>query len=329
MKKSSKILGSVALSAALVMGTAAPAFADQPNGVNVPTDRTTDDWTLSNNSVDLTNDKADGASTVVTVSTYTSQLNVTVPLYLPVWLDTSGAANGAVVPTPGAYFIENSSPIDITVSTATYKNSGTAGLQIGTNLAVDNTYNLSLTPQAGTGADYNNSAKVFSMSNQGANTAAVGASLNWKIAKGSDTNGDNKMGMTVAAQSGKIDHSISNATLATIVYTVSAGTENVAPTDGKGGTYVPPVTTPANPAQAIAAASMAVSDVKALFGASVKIVDNSGTDLTVQDTDNVKISKVERWLTTGQTESDAEDVSTSDKAPITSSYSYKVTCAIV
>ncbi len=146
MKKSSKVLGSVALSAALVMGTAVPAFADtlstETDGSN-PTSEDASKQTEVDASFDtaagtakgaannfsaidtMAANKAysgesgmNGASTVVNVSTYTSQISVTVPLTLPVQLDTAGGVGYA--PSEGHYYIANNSTIPLKVSNATY-----------------------------------------------------------------------------------------------------------------------------------------------------------------------------------------------------------------
>ena len=116
MKKTSKLFGAVAVSAALAMGCAMPAFAET-TGSN--TGSATDDTEFTGIAADgsgtVTNtDNAN--STVVNVSTYTSQLSVTVPLKLPVVLDRAGGMGK----TPTNYFIQNNSGPDIEVKSASY-----------------------------------------------------------------------------------------------------------------------------------------------------------------------------------------------------------------
>lgn len=106
MKKSCRIFSAVALSAVLAMGTAMPAFA------NVVDDITGDDLKDENNNAYVNADGnlnkdywkdydknalADGASTNVNISTYSSNYSVTVPLFAPFMLDTAG--NEGIAPS--------------------------------------------------------------------------------------------------------------------------------------------------------------------------------------------------------------------------------------
>lgn len=118
MKKTSKVFGAIAVSAALALGTAVPAFADTE--VKPSTDEATDDKTYSqslneDNQMTL-EDETEGSSTIVKVSTYTSQLNVTVPLTLPVALDRAGGYGMA----PTNYYIQNDSVPNIEVVKADF-----------------------------------------------------------------------------------------------------------------------------------------------------------------------------------------------------------------
>lgn len=116
MKKTSKIFGAMLCSAALAVGCAMPAFAEEA-GSN--TGSATDDTEFTGISADGTGKvvSTDNAnSTVVNVSTYTSQLSVTVPLKLPVVLDRAGGMGK----TPTNYFIQNNSGPDIAVKSASY-----------------------------------------------------------------------------------------------------------------------------------------------------------------------------------------------------------------
>lgn len=293
MKKSSKILGSVALSAALVMGTAAPAFADN---TEVPNDLTTGDRNVTNGSVTLENTKENGASTVVTVSTYTSQLNVTVPLYLPIYLDTAGT--DSMVPADGKYYIKNNSPIDVTVSSAKYRNVS-SNLTINNDLSMDNVYNMKITPLAGN-AGYDNSATALEMNSTDANANFKGVQLNWKIAKVSDVN-NNQLNTHIEAASGKLQQSISNAKLAQIVYTVSGGTTTDVPTDGNND----PGTSGVNPPEVSYIPAGQYPTALAVAGATdyasvVKIFTDLGfkaENITVKKTDGTVITASDTYPT--------------------------------
>lgn len=116
MKKTSKLFGAVALSAALAVGCAMPAFAETTgSNTGSATDDVQFDGIAADGNGTVTNtDNAN--STVVNVSTYTSQLSVTVPLKLPVVLDRAGGMGK----TPTNYFIQNNSGPDIEVKSAAY-----------------------------------------------------------------------------------------------------------------------------------------------------------------------------------------------------------------
>lgn len=149
MKKSSKVLGSVIASAALVMGTAVPAFAEvttdsaqdssnktyAEDGTGSDTEyrltgsglsstgveaRTNSAGVISNSDFD-----ASGASTVINISTYTSQINVTVPLKISVALDTVGGVGYA--PSDGKYKIVNKSQVPVKIASADYYINKAAG----------------------------------------------------------------------------------------------------------------------------------------------------------------------------------------------------------
>lgn len=113
MKKSSKIFGGLAVSAALVMGTAVPAFADTTSDPSVDTDM--DTKTGAQTALTQGTDKSQGTGeTTVNISTYTSQISVTVPLSVQFALDTTGGAGYA----PSNYKIVNNTVVPVTVEKA-------------------------------------------------------------------------------------------------------------------------------------------------------------------------------------------------------------------
>ena len=114
MKKSSKIFGSLAVSAALVMGTAVPAFADTTSDTSVDTNmdaHTGAQTALTHSGTDKS--KGEGTTTV-NISTYTSQISVTVPLSVQFALDTNGGAGYA----PTNYKIINGTVVPVEVVSA-------------------------------------------------------------------------------------------------------------------------------------------------------------------------------------------------------------------
>lgn len=114
MKKTSKLLGAVALSATLAMGTAIPAFAADAAGATDDIAPTEGDTTINDvNAEDLT---AGSKNTIVKVSTHTSQITVTVPVALPVVADTTGGYGLS----PNNYSITNESVPDIEVTSASW-----------------------------------------------------------------------------------------------------------------------------------------------------------------------------------------------------------------
>ncbi len=169
MKKSSKVLGSVALSAALVMGTAVPAFA--ATETLSETDKTKNQQeadkvgegaehemnangsgkAINGTSMQGVGDiEAAGTSTVVNVATYTSQISVTIPLSLPLMLDTAGGEGYA--PQDGKYFILNNSSIDVEITAADYK------------VAVAQKDNWTFGPEAGYASAGQNAQRITSSS---------------------------------------------------------------------------------------------------------------------------------------------------------------------
>ena len=98
MKKTSKLFGSIALSAALALGTMVPAFA-----------ATATVFAASTGPNPFDGDQ--NADTTVSVYYNPDQLSATVPLYVTV-VATNGVANQAenvICPTPEMYAIENTS----------------------------------------------------------------------------------------------------------------------------------------------------------------------------------------------------------------------------
>ncbi|WP_165061979.1 hypothetical protein [Adlercreutzia sp. ZJ154] len=106
MKKTSKLLGAIGLSAALAIGTAVPAFA------------ATTQWTDAGNNDETTalgslvedgtkGEIADGSnsSTKVHIGTNISQLSVQVPIKL--YLATESAGGALIAPSAGTYTIKN------------------------------------------------------------------------------------------------------------------------------------------------------------------------------------------------------------------------------
>lgn len=114
MKKTSKLFGAAALSAALAMGTAIPAFAADAAGAADDIESAEGDTTT--NTVDAEDLTAGTKNTVVKVSTHTSQITVTVPIALPVVADTAGGYGLS----PNNYGITNESVPDIEVTGATW-----------------------------------------------------------------------------------------------------------------------------------------------------------------------------------------------------------------
>lgn len=105
--KATKTLGLMAVSCALAMGCAMPAFA-------VSVSETPDSGTNLNYADE--NNKATGdASTNVHVETSISQIDVTVPLNIVVAADANGGALTAT-PTAGVYGISNNSSVDVFVT---------------------------------------------------------------------------------------------------------------------------------------------------------------------------------------------------------------------
>lgn len=126
MKKTSKIFGTVALSAVLAMGTAMPAFAINNEGA--------DSGTVTNETTYNTEElQAGGASTNVNIATYSSNYSVTVPLFAPFMLDTAGGTGMA----PTNYGITNNSDAAVYVTDITWTMNETGSWTFGTSLGTD------------------------------------------------------------------------------------------------------------------------------------------------------------------------------------------------
>lgn len=268
MKKSSRVLGTLAVSAALVMGTAVPAFADtlstetdasgnSENGLKqAEVDSAYDsgsagtakgaaggysaiDTTAANRNYAGENSMA-GASTVINVSTYTSQISVTVPLFLPIQLDTAGGVGYA--PTNGKYYIQNNSTIAVSVAKADYavtkdSNDWNFGPQTLLSPADDSDRNvigtpdigsifMRITPQAPTSAedatltDLTGATKLTLDGNGVKNGTKT---LNgWTVSAAADTSTPTKLPMKVEAASSTLKKSVEETVskAAGIVYTV-------------------------------------------------------------------------------------------------------------
>lgn len=117
MKASTKLIGTVALSAALALGCAAPALAAEPYGTTVPQGEK------------QTVKQGDAVSTDVKVATRITNINCSVPLSLTIVADSAGG--NILAPTAGlkhytggvfdpdattGYRIENYSPFPIKVA---------------------------------------------------------------------------------------------------------------------------------------------------------------------------------------------------------------------
>lgn len=120
MKKTSKLFGAVALSAALALGTAVPAFADPTfnddqigvDGSNKVQTATMDAGTTSGN-------------TNVFLKTTTTQINATIPLDIVVTANVEGGA--MVTPSKEAYKISNNNEkANLYVKSATATLEGTS-----------------------------------------------------------------------------------------------------------------------------------------------------------------------------------------------------------
>ena len=91
MKKTSKLFGAIALSATLAMG-AIPAFAADTVGATEDIEGTEDDVRTLDTDAD---GGAGSPDSIITVSTFTSQISVTLPVALPIVADTAGGAGMA------------------------------------------------------------------------------------------------------------------------------------------------------------------------------------------------------------------------------------------
>lgn len=108
MKKTSRLLGAVVLSAALAAGTAIPAFAAPQTGADgkyesaVEWDKNAD----GSHKAKEVEDGADGASdTPVYIDVNRSNINVAVPMELRLVAETAGGS--LICPTTGVYAVEN------------------------------------------------------------------------------------------------------------------------------------------------------------------------------------------------------------------------------
>lgn len=114
MKKTSKIFGTLALSAALAFGCALPAFAVTPDAPEIA-DENEGNYTQTGTIKD--DDTMDATNqTTVSLTTYTSQLSVTVPIALPIVANTGG---GDAL-TPNNYYIKNNSVPNILIDDANW-----------------------------------------------------------------------------------------------------------------------------------------------------------------------------------------------------------------
>lgn len=243
MKKTSKVLGSIALSAALAMGTAVPAFAaesywgeDDATTVEESTEDATIGLTNNSKTGSIDNDAdGNGASTVIKASTYTSQLSVTVPLAVPLKFDTVGGAG--LGPSKNKYYIQNNSSTNISVTEAafaisddatddwnfstTYYADSNAAVDADKNLKYGDFYlgiNPTATQNANKAGTAGNPEKLELKA--GDSKVAGDQDLNWGIKP------NQKYGFELTPSSSKLNASIDEndaATIAAITYTVRVG----------------------------------------------------------------------------------------------------------
>lgn len=118
MKKTTKMMSTFALSTALAIGCALPAFAAGVGAVEDIEEQEGDTRTLE--SVVSSDDEgislSGDTSSVITVSTFTSQISVTLPVALPIAVDTVGGPGMA----PNNYGFKNNSVPNIQVTGASW-----------------------------------------------------------------------------------------------------------------------------------------------------------------------------------------------------------------
>lgn len=251
MKATKKVFGAVALSAALALGTVAPAFADNTGNANTDSSTATSTATIDV----LTN--PNDAKTTIKVSTYTSQLKACLPLTIGVAADTAGGTGQS----PTNYYIENNSRNSIyiaKVEAAIHSDSngkwaipaaadkatklGTAAAPAAapaTSTAALGYIDVTLTPNAtqdNTNTSSLTGATAFSLSDGTVDTTATtpGTLSKWTIPASANTDfatvgKGTKLKFTVDTLSSKLNREMTPAEttatmkLATVKYTIAAG----------------------------------------------------------------------------------------------------------
>lgn len=229
--KTSKMLGAVALTAALAMGTM-PAFAAAPKVATAP-GAVGDDTLVSN--VTKSDDGATNtgnADTTVWAQSYVPQLNVTIPIEMGVAFP---AANGKIIfPSDTAYKIINNGENAVKVEEVKATQKGTFQLV--------NEITESTTPSTGMNAVFNITMKRTGVMetpipvNAMSGTTAQTTQLNWTIDGASGTGSSTEQAVTFAGNAkyaSSVDGSVfANDILevALLSYTVSA----TVPTAGAG-----------------------------------------------------------------------------------------------
>lgn len=246
MKKTSKLFGAVALSAALALGCAAPAFAESkaPSQTSGEASTPTEFTGINANGEGTATKSGTDSSTVVNVSTYVSQLSVTIPLKLPVVLDRAGGFGKA----PTKYYIQNNSGPDIQVTKASYKiltgeytsdwnfpvsvsnhlAAGSAPTEISSGTNPENgTMLLSFKPTTGSGTQWFTTVEAPEDTQEGSADEITGWDIKGTASAGvgSGTATARQLAITVQASSSVLAKNVATGVdVAGIVYTVALPT---------------------------------------------------------------------------------------------------------
>lgn len=237
MKKTSKLFGAIALSTALAMGCAVPAFATDPTvgGSIEGTDMSTPDAPGDTDH--------DGMHTDVAVKTQISNISVAVPLNVTIVASSEGGTINA--PSAGVknitggtasvsgYRIENTSSFPVEIVDVASAAAGTEWAISGT------TYNkglltMTLAPSAVSNAVGGNAQNATGV-NEGDRTGAqksinidgTSQTAGWKIAGGGSTTNPRIMGLSLAGTSsalknvGAVTDTTNSLTAAEDAFTVS------------------------------------------------------------------------------------------------------------
>lgn len=232
MMKTSKILGTVALSAALAMGVAVPAFATDIDNTDDSVDTPGagfETHAVTGKGEPITKDTKDNAKTEINLRTETDVINCTLPLKMTVVAKVTGGP--ILCPSEKAYKIVNENE-----DSALYVTGVVAALDemwepasnhydstdsVNAPTATDKYGKVSMGLQAGTenAVELVGGNKVLSASD-------AASKVNWKIAKKVSGATDNVLGLALSGNSSKISgidtDNTSGETLITVTYTVSA-----------------------------------------------------------------------------------------------------------